>query len=152
MSICPFVQLSISLSVHSSVCHFLQFSICAYVCQPFSLSNQFIYICPSIHLPICLSMELLLKGKVQYSWPPCTNLFRWALFYKEDIIYLFYKTSYLKEEVNCTEPYPSVSVPDLSVHPSICMSVHVSICVYCLFIQSIFNYIYASRLFVQCKA
>jgi hypothetical protein len=28
-----------------------------------------------------------------------------------NIIYLFYQTSYLNEEVNCTEPSPSVSVP-----------------------------------------
>jgi hypothetical protein len=27
------------------------------------------------------------------------------------IIFTFYKTSYLNEEVNCTEPSPSVSVP-----------------------------------------
>jgi hypothetical protein len=28
-------------------------------------------------------------------------------------MYLFYKTSYPNEEVNCTEPSPSVSVPCL---------------------------------------
>jgi hypothetical protein len=28
-----------------------------------------------------------------------------------DIIYLLYKTSYFNEEVNCTEPSPSVSIP-----------------------------------------
>jgi hypothetical protein len=48
--------------------------------------------------------EVLLKGKAQYSWPPCTTLFRSAPFYIENII------SYLNE-VNCTEPSPSVSVP-----------------------------------------
>ncbi len=35
----------------------------------------------------CLSRESLLKGKAQYSWPPCTNFFRfWYL--------LIYKRSY----------------------------------------------------------
>jgi hypothetical protein len=29
----------------------------------------------------------------------------------ENIVYFFYKTSYPDEEVNCTEPSPSVSVP-----------------------------------------
>jgi len=43
--------------------------------------------------------------------PPCTNQFRLARFYIENITYLFYKTSYLYEEVNCTEPFPSVSIP-----------------------------------------
>jgi len=32
-------------------------------------------------------------------------------FYIENVIYLCYKTSYLNEEVNRTEPSPSVSVP-----------------------------------------
>ncbi len=32
-------------------------------------------------------------------------------FYIENIIYLSFKTTYLKEEVNCTEPSPSVSIP-----------------------------------------
>ncbi len=54
----------------------------------------------------CYIMEVLLKGKAEYSWPPCTNLFRLDPFYIENIIYLFYKTSYLNEEVKCTEPSP----------------------------------------------
>jgi hypothetical protein len=48
-------------------------------------------------------METLLKGKAQYSWPPCTNLFRPAPFYIENIIYIINKTSNLNEEVNRTE-------------------------------------------------
>ncbi len=52
------------------------------------------------------ALPLLLKGKDQYNWPPCTNKFRSTAFYSENIIYLFYKTSYLNEEVNCTEPFP----------------------------------------------
>jgi hypothetical protein len=47
----------------------------------------------------------------QYSWPPCTNQFRSAPFYIENIINLFYKTGYLNEEANCTEPFPLVSIP-----------------------------------------
>ncbi len=31
--------------------------------------------------------EPLLKGKDQYSWPPCTNYFRSAAFDKVNIIY-----------------------------------------------------------------
>jgi hypothetical protein len=37
-----------------------------------------------------------------------------AHFYIENIIFLFFKTSYLYEEVNCTEPSLSVSIPWLS--------------------------------------
>ena len=33
-----------------------------------------------------------------------------------NIIYYIYKTSYLNEEVKCTEPSPSVSVPWLTYH------------------------------------
>jgi len=55
----------------------------------------------------------LQKGKVHYSWPPCTNLFRSAPFYIENIIYIFNKTSYLNEEFNRTEPSHSVSIPRL---------------------------------------
>jgi len=29
----------------------------------------------------------------------------------KNIIYLFYKTRHLNEEVNCTEPFPLISVP-----------------------------------------
>jgi hypothetical protein len=43
---------------------------------------------------------------------PCTKLFRSAHFYIDNINNLCYKTSYLNEEVNCTEPSsPSDSVP-----------------------------------------
>jgi hypothetical protein len=56
-------------------------------------------------------MEVLLKGNAKYGWPPCTNQFRSAPFYTENIINLFYKTSYRNEEVNCTEPYPLDSIP-----------------------------------------
>ncbi len=60
-------------------------------------------------LTIYPTREALLKGKAQYSWPPCPNWFVSAYFYIENIIYLFYKTSYPNEEVNGTEH--SVSVP-----------------------------------------
>ncbi len=61
--------------------------------------------------PVGSSREVLLKGKAQYGWPPCTNQFRSAPFYIENIINLFYKTSYLNEEVNCTEPSPLAIIP-----------------------------------------
>jgi len=59
---------------------------------------------------ITYGREPLVKGKAQYSWPLCTNKFRSAALDIENIIYLCYKTSYLNEEVCCTEPTPSVSV------------------------------------------
>jgi hypothetical protein len=57
------------------------------------------------------SKEVLLKGKAQYSWLPCTNLLRLAPFYIVKFFHLFYKTSYLNEEVNCIDPSRSVSTP-----------------------------------------
>ncbi len=56
-------------------------------------------------------MEILLKGKARYSSPPCTDWFRSAAFDIENIIYFFTKPATLTKEVNCTEPYPSVSLP-----------------------------------------
>ncbi len=55
--------------------------------------------------------EPLLKGKAQYSWPPCTNLFRFVSFEFACIIYSFAKQVTFVEEVNRTEPSPLVSVP-----------------------------------------
>jgi hypothetical protein len=52
-------------------------------------------------MAVILAKEPLLKGKSQYIWPPCTNLFRSAAFDIENVI-SFYRTSYLHEEVNCT--------------------------------------------------
>ena len=37
--------------------------------------------------------------------------FRSAAFDIKNVDYLYFKTSYLNEEVNCTEPPPSISVP-----------------------------------------
>ncbi len=58
----------------------------------------------------CLRKEFFLKWKVQYGWPPSTNLLRSAHFYVNNIISLFYKTSHLHEEVKCTEPSLSVRI------------------------------------------
>jgi hypothetical protein len=55
--------------------------------------------------------EPLLKGKAQYSWLPCSNKFRLGACDIANIIYFLNKTSYLKEEVNRTKPFPLVSVP-----------------------------------------
>ncbi len=44
----------------------------------------------------------------QHNLPLCTNQFISAHFYAEDIIQLCYKTSYLNEEVICSEPSPLV--------------------------------------------
>ena len=55
--------------------------------------------------------KLTVRFWAQDRWPPCTNKFRSAAFTIESIIYLCYKTTYFNEEVNCTEPPPSVNVP-----------------------------------------
>jgi hypothetical protein len=60
-----------------------------------------------LHYMNGLARELLLKGKALYNWPPCINLCRSATFYTDTIIFIFYKTTYLNEEVNCTEPLPT---------------------------------------------
>ncbi len=49
-----------------------------------------------------------MRGKTQYSWPPNTSQFSSAPFGIENIIYLFDKTTYLNEEVICTEPTPQL--------------------------------------------
>jgi hypothetical protein len=50
--------------------------------------------------------EVFLKWNVQYSLPPSTNLYNSATFDIGNMIYLFYKTSYLNKDVNCTELSP----------------------------------------------
>ncbi len=65
-----------------------------------------------------LTKEPLLKGKVQYSWPPLLiNL--WSIAF----IYFFCKTSYLNEEAYCIEPLPLISVPwlDLYISKQLCL-------------------------------
>jgi len=86
-----------------------------------------LFIC-SLHLGserVSRSREALLQEKAQYDWPPCTNQFRLPLFIlktlftfykmKRSIVLPFYKIRYLNEEVNCTEPSLSVSIPWLKV-------------------------------------
>ncbi len=58
-----------------------------------------------------LSRESLIKGKIQYTWPPWTNQFKLVIFRTATMLFFFCKMSYLNEEVNCTKPSPSVSVP-----------------------------------------
>ncbi len=43
------------------------------------------------------------------------NVCNTAAFYIENIIYLFYKTSCLNVEVNCTEPSLNLVVPDYTL-------------------------------------
>jgi hypothetical protein len=42
-----------------------------------------------------------------------TSLYK--LLFIGNIIYLFYKTTYLNEEVNCSEPSPKLVFPDFGV-------------------------------------
>jgi hypothetical protein len=68
---------------------------------------------------LILVKECLLKGKAQYSRPPCTNQFRFHGFDNANMISLYNKTSSIKrrnEEVNCTVPSPLVSVACPSIH------------------------------------
>ncbi len=58
-----------------------------------------------------LIKEYQLKGKAQYSWPPCTNWFRSAAFDNANIIYFLTKTRYLDEEVKRTEPSLKLGFP-----------------------------------------
>ncbi len=44
------------------------------------------------------------EGMAEYSWPPCNNYLKLPAFNFKNIIYIIYKTNYLSEEVNCTEP------------------------------------------------
>ncbi len=61
--------------------------------------------------PHALTMEVLLMGKAQYSWPPCTNKLILIAFYNENIFTFLQNKRYLNEEVNCIEPSPQVSIP-----------------------------------------
>ncbi len=62
-----------------------------------------------------LGQGILTEGKHLYSWSPCTNLFRSAPFYIENIIYIFNKISYLNEKVNRAEPPPPLRSSRLSL-------------------------------------
>ncbi len=62
------------------------------------------------------SKEPLLKGKAKYGRLPCTNKFGSAAFKLKLHFLLFKKTSYLNEEVSCTDPSPSASLPWPQVH------------------------------------
>jgi len=55
--------------------------------------------------------ESLMKGKDQYSWPPGHNQFRSPSLNTDKISFLIYKTSFLNQEVNCTELFPSARIP-----------------------------------------
>jgi hypothetical protein len=55
--------------------------------------------------------EALMKGKLSTVNLLLLASFDLQLFYVENNIYLLSKTRYLTEEVNGTEPNPSVSVP-----------------------------------------
>jgi hypothetical protein len=63
---------------------------------------------------VTLNREAFLKGKAQYGWAPYTNYSDKLLLILKILFTFFTKqASYLNEEVNCTEPFPSVSIPCL---------------------------------------
>ncbi len=58
-----------------------------------------------------LTREVLLKGKAQYRITLLPLISLDQLIFKAKMLFtFFYKTSYLNEEVNCTEPFPLVGV------------------------------------------
>ncbi len=63
-----------------------------------------------------LCRDPLLKGKAQYSWPPCTYQFRSVTFLNWNYFCLFYKKGYPNKEVNGTDPSLSISVPRVMLH------------------------------------
>jgi hypothetical protein len=69
--------------------------------QPLASASEMGWPPPDEHLS--RSREALLKEKAQYGWPPSTYKFISAVCYIQTAIFLHYKTSYLNEEVNCTE-------------------------------------------------
>ncbi len=68
-----------------------------------------IYEWPHVSLSDTQSREALLNGDSTVDLLVLNSLDQFHFI--EKIIYLFCKMSYLNEEVNCTEPSPSVSVP-----------------------------------------
>jgi len=58
---------------------------------------------------VSLSREFFPKGKDKYGQALCTNQFRLAAFYTENVQF-FHKTSYFDEEVNRTEPFSKGSL------------------------------------------
>ncbi len=57
----------------------------------------------------------LTEGEGLHSWPSCANYFWSAPFNIKNIIYIFYKTNCLNDEVNCTEPTPQLVFPVLTI-------------------------------------
>jgi hypothetical protein len=129
----------VSLSIHTTFCQ----SVYSYICLSLCLFIQLLY---HSHLFVCPPIE---EGKAQYSWSLCTNYFRWGAFDIANCIFCFTKQatlikkspvlslslklvfsgspvhSYLLKSV-CFSVYPSYSLR-LSICPSICSSVSLSI-------------------------
>jgi hypothetical protein len=63
-------------------------------------------------------MEVSLRWKALYSWPPCTNLFKLACFYIENIMFLLYKQATLMRSTVLSLPpqlvFPGWAVPEMS--------------------------------------
>jgi hypothetical protein len=93
------------------------------------LANAIKPFCPTcsklVRLPLSATSTLVLnqgiltkgEGSVQL-----TSLFlsvKISCFPDWNFIFIFYKTTYLNEEVNCTEPSPSVGVPSLTFKVSL---------------------------------
>ncbi len=74
----------------------------------------------------------LTEGKGSVRLISSTNQLRLAHSYVENIIYICYQTSYLNEEVNCTEPAPSDSVPCLLLLNNPMFQFQLKVCMYAI--------------------
>jgi len=68
----------------------------------------------------CIRQEILAEGENSLRLTSSYNLFRSDPSYIENVINSFRRTRFLDEEVNCTEPSPSVSLPCIHycLHPT----------------------------------
>ncbi len=73
---------------------------------------------------LMLRQGSLTEGKSKYSWPPCTNQIRSARFYFENIIFLFYKTSYLMRRSTVLSLPPQLVFPGCGFESIRCHKYH----------------------------
>jgi hypothetical protein len=57
------------------------------------------------------SQGSLTEREYSVQFTSLSQLFKYSSFFHGNIVYLFYETGYLNEEVNCTDPSHSVSIP-----------------------------------------
>ncbi len=68
-----------------------------------------------LYLIMKCSGEVLLKGKAQYSWAPCTNQFISSPFLIENIVYVFTKQATLMRSLTVLNLSPQLVFPESSI-------------------------------------